>query len=100
MNETLQQALTYTSVILNLILAYVAFMRNKKKDDETDGKHSGTMLTEIGYIKSGIDDIKKKQEKQDEQHLEIVSRLCSVEASAKQAHKRIDSLEGSRPERE
>jgi transposase len=46
------------------------------------------------YIKSGIDDIKKKQEKQDEQHIEIVSRLCSVEASAKQAHKRIDSLEG------
>ena len=34
-----------------------------------------------------------KQEKQDEQHIEVISRLTAVESSAKQAHKRIDAVE-------
>lgn len=76
-----------------ITFGYLAFSRNKKIDENKEGKQSGTMLTEIGYIKSGIDDIKRKQEKQDEQHVEIISRLTSVEASAKQAHKRIDRIE-------
>lgn len=56
-------------------------------------KRAVMVLTELGYIKSGVDDIKRKQEKQDEQHIEVVSRLTAVESSAKQAHKRIDAVE-------
>ena len=47
----------------------------------------------FGYIKSGVDDIKRKQEKEDERHVQVVSRLTAVEASAKQAHHRLDKLE-------
>lgn len=36
----------------------------------------------FGYIKSGMDDIKHKQEKEDERHVQVVSRLTAVEASA------------------
>lgn len=67
--------------------------RNDKADDSTSGKQDGILMTEIGYIKSGVDDIKRKQEKQDEQHIEVVSRLTAVEASTKQAHHRIDGIE-------
>ncbi|MBU5438274.1 hypothetical protein KQI42_09655 [Tissierella sp. MSJ-40] len=77
-----------------IIFGYIAFSRNKKQDDNKEGKQNGTILTEIGYIKSGVDDIKRKQEKQDLQHIEVISRLSCVEASAKQAHKRIDRIEG------
>lgn len=98
----MQELLTVLAVVgpvASIVFAYIAFGRNKKKDDQQDGKQNGTVLTEIGYIKSGIDDIKRKQERQDEkqesQHIEVISRLTSVEASAKQAHKRIDRLEGS-----
>ena len=35
----------------------------------------------------------KKQEKEDDRHVQVVSRLTAVEASAKQAHQRLDSLE-------
>ena len=52
-----------------------------------------------GYIKSGVDDIKRKQEKEDERHVQVVSRLTAVEASAKQAHHRLDSLEGKMTEK-
>lgn len=77
-----------------IAFGYSSFVRNKKQDDNKEGKQNGTILTEIGYIKSGVDDIKRKQEKQDAQHIEVISRLSSVEASAKQAHRRIDRIEG------
>ena len=76
------------------IVGLVTFFRNKKSDDASEGRKDGTILTELGYIKSGVDDIKRKQEKQDEQNLKFAERLSSVEASAKQAHKRLDAMEG------
>lgn len=81
------------------VFGLVTFFRNKKSDDASEGRKDGTILTELGYIKSGVDDIKRKQEKQDEQNLKFAERLSSVEASAKQAHKRIDNIEGIKRER-
>ena len=81
------------------IFGLVTFFRNKKSDDASEGRKDGTILTELGYIKSGVDDIKRKQEKQDEQNLVFAERLSSVEASAKQAHKRLDKIEGTTRER-
>lgn len=75
------------------IFALAAFLRNRKLDDSTEGKQDGAVLTEIGYIKSGIDDIKRKQEQQDKQHIEVIARITSVEASAKQAQERLDRIE-------
>lgn len=78
--------------VCSMVLAYLAFMRNRRKDDAGQGQHSGTILTEIGYIKSGIDDIKKKQELQDARYLATVERLSAVERSAELAHRRLDDL--------
>lgn len=77
-----------------IAFGYSAWKRNHKVDDTSTGENKGTMLTEIGYIKSGIDDIKRKQDKQDERNIEVITRMTAVEASAKQAHKRLDRLEG------
>lgn len=75
-----------------VIFGYVAFSRNKKQDDCTEAKQDGVVLTELGYIKSGVDDIKRKQDKQEQQHIEVVTRLTAVEESTRQAHRRIDEL--------
>lgn len=77
-----------------IVFGLASYRRNRKTDDANEGRQNGTVLTEIGYIKSGVDDIKRKQEKQDEQYLSTVTRLTAVEQSAKQAHKRLDRLEG------
>ncbi|KAF5055315.1 hypothetical protein DSECCO2_378870 [anaerobic digester metagenome] len=86
------------STFCAIMFGYTTFIRNKKSDASQNGAQNGTVLTEIGYIKSGVDDIKRKQERQEEkqesQHIEVISRLTSVEESAKQAHKRIDGLRG------
>ena len=71
----------------------MAFKRNRRSDEQQDGRENGTLLTEIGYIKANTDDIKRKQEKQDEQYLELAERMVAVEQSAKQAHHRLDRLE-------
>jgi hypothetical protein len=76
-----------------IAFGYATYKRNRKADDSSEGKETGTLFTEIGYIKSGIDDIKRKQEKQDERYTVMVERLSAVEASAKQAHKRIDRID-------
>ncbi len=75
-----------------MYFGYKNFKRIEHKDSVQDGKESATILTELGYIKSGIDDLKRKQEKADERHIDIITRLTSVEASVKQAHKRIDEF--------
>ena len=80
-------------VVSATIFGYAAFRRNRKSDMAANGKQSGILFTELGYIKSGVDDIKRKQERQDQQHIEVVSRLTAVESAAKQAHKRIDVIE-------
>ncbi len=49
-----------------------------------------SLKSDIGYIKAGIDDLKKQQEKSDERYVNLVCKVAEVESSAKQAHKRID----------
>ena len=80
--------------LIGAAIGVATFARNKAKDDRTEGRQSGQMLTELGYIKSGIDDIKNEQREQRKINTEHESRLASVEASAKQAHHRIDRIEG------
>lgn len=80
--------------IVGVLLSYAAFARNAKKDSEASGKESGTVLTEIGYIKGGVDRIERKQDAQDARYIGMAERMSAVESSAKSAHHRIDRLEG------
>lgn len=90
----LSTVLGIMGTVCAIAFGYATFKRNRKADDAQEGKTNGTILTEIGSIKSGVDDIKRKQDKQDERHVEIITRLTACEQSAKQAHHRIDRLEG------
>ena len=82
--------LSACGTICAIIFGYIAYKRNGRSDNKDEGKKDGVVLTELGYIKSGVDDIKRKQ---DDQIGKVVERLSSVESSAKQAHHRIDTIE-------
>lgn len=75
-------------------IGIATFSRNKTKDDQNEGRQSGQMFAELGYIKSGIDDIKTEQREQRKINTETATELAAVKASAKQAHLRIDRIEG------
>lgn len=93
MSETFLTVLSAISTICAIFFGYKAFVRNRDKDKERDVRTDATVLTEIGYIKANTDEIKAEQKEQRKTNTEFVSRLTAVEASAKQAHKRIDTLE-------
>lgn len=83
--------------VVGALIAYATFMHNEKKENRADGQEVGTMLTEIGYIKGGIDDIKTEQREQRKTNIDFIARLTAVESSATSAHKRIDLIEGREP---
>ncbi len=87
-----KEILSIISLVCAIVFGYLAFFRNRKKDDTEEGRTSGTLLSDIGYIKSGVDDIKNEQKEQRKTNIEVVSRLTAVEESTKQAHKRIDEI--------
>ena len=62
------------------LFGFLSFMRTHRTDDASVGRRDGTVLTELGYIKSGVDDIKKKQEKQDQRYVELATRIAALEA--------------------
>lgn len=91
--EQVLTVLSAVSTVCAIVFGYIAFVRNRDKDQTDEAKSDATVLTEIGYIKGGIDDIKAEQREQRKNNMEFIERLVAVEASAKQAHKRIDTLE-------
>ena len=82
-----------TLSIVSVVIGILGVIYGIYQGVHGSGSHDGSLVSDVGYIKGGVDDIKRKQEKQDEQHLLVVERLASVESSAKQAHHRIDALE-------
>ena len=78
----------------SFVLAWLVFSKTQKKEDRAEGASIATITSDMGYIKSSVDGIDKKLEKQADKHTDLLERVCGVEESAKQAHKRIDGLEG------
>ena len=90
MSEAILSAISVISGVCAIVFGYIAFVRNRDSDKTKEAKSDAT---ELGYIKGGIDDVKAEQREQRKTNTDFVGRLVSVEASAKQAHKRIDHIE-------
>lgn len=94
--EIVLSVLSVAGTVCAILFGYLAFARNKGRDSQEDAEQNGVVLTEIGYIKSGVDDIKAEQREQRKTNTEMIARITAVESSAKQAHKRIDAIEERR----
>lgn len=93
MEQILLTALSVISTVCAIAFGYAAFVRNRKTDTKDEAKTDAIVLTEIGYIKANTEEIKAEQKEQRKTNTEFMERLVAVEASAKQAHKRLDTLE-------
>ena len=80
--------------IAAFVFAFISWNRGSKHDSNKEAKQDATILVELGYIKSLIEEVKNRQEKQDERYMELCERVASIEASTKQAHRRIDDITG------
>lgn len=79
--------------VCGLLLSYLTYQFNRQKETKTDTRQDAKIQAQLDYIGKGVDDIRidlKANERQMVAHGERITRL---EESAKQAHKRIDTLE-------
>jgi hypothetical protein len=72
--------------VIGTILGY----RNGLKKE---GHNEGSLRSDIGYIKSSVDDLKTEQRNFNGLHYELAERVAKVETSDKSAHHRIDGIE-------
>ena len=53
--DTFTTVLSVFSTVCAIVFGYIAFVRNRDKDKESNVKHDATVLTEIGYIKANTE---------------------------------------------
>lgn len=88
-----QDVLSIISGAAAVIFAFLAFRRNDTNDERAEAQQQGAILTELGYIKGGVDDIKAEQREQRKFNTNITQKLAEVEAQVIRAHARIERLE-------
>lgn len=86
-------AIGIMGTVAAIVFGYLAFRRNDQQDVRAEAQQQGAILTELGYIRRGVDDIKAEQQEQRKLNQEVMTRIAAVEASAARAHARIDRLE-------
>lgn len=86
---TINEILSFVSPVL----AIATFFIGRKTASHDDGKQDGVMLTEIGYLKKGNDDILRKIEAQEHRSNDIDVRVAHLEESEKRSQIRLDALE-------
>ncbi|MCI1245689.1 MAG: hypothetical protein LKG11_07090 [Bacilli bacterium] len=94
--ELTLSVISLVTSISGIVFAFLAFRRNEKSDRVEEGKHEGTMTSDIGYIKACVDRVEKSLSVVDERYRCAAERLAKLEESVKNAEKRIDELCGKK----
>jgi len=76
-----------------VVFGYIGYSSGSKKENKAEGKEDGELKSNMKYLVRRVDDILLEQRDTNKSISELTERLTRVEESAKQAHKRIDSLE-------
>ncbi len=91
-HEILTVIVSAIGVIAAVVTGFIGYQNGLKRSSGNDGEARGILMTEIGYIKAGIDDIKKQQERQEEAYNELNVRMKVVEKEQATMWKRIDEM--------
>lgn len=70
--------------------------RAEKKDSEEEGRNDAAVMVELGYIKSGIETINRKMEKQEKDYVDIVIRVSACEKETSNLCNRLENHIGGR----
>lgn len=77
----------------SIILAVATFGVGRVSSGKEQGKQEGMILGELGYVKSSVDDVKRKLDTQDEHYADMKAKISALDQSVKSAHNRIDGIE-------
>lgn len=77
---------------LGVGIAWATLAKSRKKSTQEEGENKGVLASDIGYIKAGVDDLKREIREIRHEVGELSTRVARCEESCKQAHKRIDEI--------
>lgn len=83
MTPTMTIVVSVAETFLTIFFAFYAFTRTRTLDNQHKGEDQGALKADLHYIKNGIDELKAKQHKTDENHINICIRLAKLEESVK-----------------
>lgn len=78
--------------LLGLSFTVFAFFIGRGTVGKHDGKTEGMILSELGYLKSSTDEIKKHLEEQEKRSAQLITDMELVKRDVKTAFMRIDEL--------
>lgn len=81
--------------IIGAVLGVIGALAVSKKTSKDEGATAGTIASDLGYVKKGIDEINRKFERLENLYHDLDKRVTAIESSVKQAHKRIDFMVGT-----
>lgn len=70
--------LTLTTLV-GFALSAATFVIGRQTASRNGGKQEGQILTELGYIKSGVDDMKRKMESMEKSYHSLEGRVARLE---------------------
>ena len=79
--------LTVAIAVAGLAVSVGTFFIGRTTAAKNSGKEYGVMLTEIGYIKSGVDDMKRKMESMEKSYHNLEGRVARLEERVNIYHK-------------
>ena len=91
--EKISLTISAISVLGALLFAYLAFRRNQKSDDKGKAQQIATISSDLGYIKGGIDDVKRELREQRENIAKLSERITRAEENANKALEWVKRLE-------
>jgi hypothetical protein len=87
---------TIISICSSIYFGLASFRRNQKSDDKEEVATSTSTLVKLENIGNGVNEIKSEMKSIREESRENRDRLIKNEESTKQAHRRLDKIEGER----
>lgn len=79
--------------VLALIFTVMSFRRTENHDTSAAATERATLTADVRYIRSSIDEIKLENKAIRQDVADLSKKVVEIEASAKSAHKRLDSLD-------
>lgn len=89
------QVVTWLPIAVSIamfVLAALTLRRNSSQDTAADATERATLAADVRYIRSGVDEIKVENRAIRKDVEDLRTKVASIEASASNAHKRIDDL--------
>ena len=89
-HEIVMIIIAAVGAVVAVVTGFIGYQNGLKKNSCRDGEERGVLMTDIGYIKAGIDDLKKQMVDLMQAQNELNLRVTMLEKEQKTMWKRID----------